>query len=199
MDTQRTARNTQAKSPWSLRPVEPQDLAFLRKMLWEAAYWRDASTRTPVAGDLETPDLAYLLATWGRAGDVGVLAETKGRRALGAAWYRLWTEEQHSYGFVSPAIPELAVAVAAEARGLGVGTALVTELLRVAEESGVSGVSLSVEPENPARRLYKRLKFRKVDAVGGGWTMLYRCRSRGSPTNAPSRRHSATYRARAHR
>ena len=53
----------QAKSPWSLRPVEPQDLAFLRKMLWEAAYWRDASTCTPVAGDLETPDLAYLLAT----------------------------------------------------------------------------------------------------------------------------------------
>ena len=123
-------------------------------MLWAAAYWRDASTRTPVAGDLETPALAYLLTTWGRAGDVGVLAETKDRRALGAAWYRFWTEEQHSYGFVSPTIPELAVAVAAEARGRGVGTALVAELLRVAEESGVSGVSLSVEPENPARRLY---------------------------------------------
>ena len=190
MEIQRTARQTQAKSPWSLRPVEPRDLAFLRQMLWEAAYWRDASTRTPVAGDLDTPDLTYLLETWGRAGDVGVLAQTEERRSLGAAWYRLWTYEQHSYGFVSPAIPELAVGVAAEARGRGVGAALVTELLRVAEERGVSGVSLSVEPENPARRLYERLMFRKVDSVGGGWTMLYRCRGRGSPTNAPSSRHS---------
>ena len=63
MEIQRAARQTQAKSPWSLRPVEPRDLAFLRQMLWEAAYWRDASTRTPVAGDLDTPDLTYLLAT----------------------------------------------------------------------------------------------------------------------------------------
>ena len=151
-------------------------------MLWEAAYWRDASTRTAVTGDLETPGLAHLLQSWGRAGDVGVLAETEDQRPLGAAWYRLWSDEQHSYGFVSSTIPELAVGVVAEARGRGVGTALITQLLRVAQETGVSGVSLSVEPENPARRLYTRLKFRKVGFIGGAWTMLYRCRTDTGPS-----------------
>jgi ribosomal protein S18 acetylase RimI-like enzyme len=160
---------------WSLLPVTAHDLPFLRQMLWEAAYWREASLRAPLASDLDRPDLVYLLDHWGRAGDAGVLAEAEGGTPFGAAWYRLWTHEQHSYGFVSPDIPELAVGVVEEVRGQGIGFALVHELLNLAEQSGLPGVSLSVEPDNPARRLYTRIGFRDVETVGRAWTMLYLC------------------------
>jgi len=28
---------------------------------------------------------------------------------MGAAWYRFWGPEQHSYGYIAPQIPELAL------------------------------------------------------------------------------------------
>lgn len=54
---------------------------------------------------------------------------------------------------------------------MGVATTLLTRLLADATAQGVPAVSLSVEPENPARILYERLGFVKVSEVGGAWTM----------------------------
>ena len=47
-------------------------------------------------------------------------------------------------------------------RGRGTGTVLVAGLAQVARQQGLPGMSLSVEPDNPARRLYERLGFRDV-------------------------------------
>ncbi|HEX9659727.1 MAG TPA: GNAT family N-acetyltransferase, partial [Rhodothermales bacterium] len=80
-------------------------------------------------------DLAFLLEDWGRPGDTGRVAETENGEPLGTA-YRLWTDKRHFYGYVSPEIPELGIAVAGHARGQGIGTRLMDELLRVATENG---------------------------------------------------------------
>ena len=52
-----------------------------------------------------------------------------------------------------------------EFRGRGIGTALVTELFAEADASGRS-VSIHVERNNPARRLYERLGFQDVGEHG---------------------------------
>ena len=71
-------------------------------------------------------------------------------------------------------MPELAIAVRAEARRLGVGEALLLALLAHAGAQGVEEISLSVELDNPALRLYERLGFRRVGRVGGAWTLVAR-------------------------
>ncbi len=150
------------------------DLPFLREMLFEAAFWRPSAERPPLSEGLARPDLAKLLAGWGRPGDTAMIAESSGRERLGAAWYRFWSEDDHSYGYVGPAVPELAIGVRAEARRRGVGETLLLALLAHAGAQGVEEISLSVELDNPALRLYERLGFRRVGRVGGAWTLVAR-------------------------
>lgn len=140
-------------------------------MLWEAAFWRDVPGRIRQATDLDEPKLAVWIADWMNSGDTGVIAQSAAG-PIGAAWYRFWSEDKHSYGFVSPQVPELAIAVVPGARGKGVGARLLAELLRSAEDKELAAISLSVEVDNPARQLYERLGFLRTKEVQGAWTMV---------------------------
>jgi GNAT superfamily N-acetyltransferase len=120
---------------------------------------------------LAEPRLGRYLAGWGRAGDAGVLALDERDQPIGAAWYRLFAHDQPGYGFLAESIPELSIAVRPSFRGRGVGTALLNALVRLARDEGHAALSLSVEPDNPARKLYERVGFRKVGSKGGSWTM----------------------------
>ena len=150
------------------------DLPFLREMLFEAAFWRPGAEHPPLSEGLARPDLPKLLAGWGRPGDTAMIAESSGHERLGAVWYRFWSDEDHSYGYVGPAVPELAIGVRAEARRRGVGEALLRALLAHGGAQGVKEISLSVELDNPALRLYERLGFRRVGRVDGSWTLVAR-------------------------
>jgi ribosomal protein S18 acetylase RimI-like enzyme len=61
--------------------------------------------------------------------------------------------------------------VAEEMRGRGVGTALLEALIDKARQDGVPALSLSVEADNAALRLYERLGFTRVACVDDAWTM----------------------------
>ena len=127
-------------------------------MLVEAVNWRSG-------GDALPPDAVKYVEGWGRRGDLGVIADGD----TGAAWVRLFTNDEHGYGFVAPHVPELTIGVAQNARGRGLGTALLEGVLtRIGERP----VSLSVETDNPAVRLYERFGFVRVGYVGTSWTML---------------------------
>jgi RimJ/RimL family protein N-acetyltransferase len=167
----RAAADPEARAA-RIRSAGAGDLPFLREMLFEAAFWREGAPRPDLEAGLARPDLAKLLAGWGRAGDAAVIAESSAGEPVGAAWYRFWSSESHSYGFVAADVPELGLAVRADCRRRGLGERLLRALLEQAGRAGVARISLSVERENPARRLYQRVGFRDVEPVGGAWTML---------------------------
>lgn len=146
------------------------DVPFLEAMLFEAFFWDPAPPRPDFAAFRETDEFRKLLAGWGRPGDRALVAEAGGS-PFGAAWFRLWTPALHSYGFVDARTPELAVAVAAGRRGQGVGRDLLAALVETARADGCPALSLSVSPENPARRLYESLGFRRVGESGTSWTL----------------------------
>jgi ribosomal protein S18 acetylase RimI-like enzyme len=139
-------------------------------MLFEAAEWRHHARRPPIEERLADPEIARYFEDWGRAGDAGVVA-VDGERPIGAAWYRLFAAERPGYGFVDERTPELTMGVVASERGRGVGSALVYALLEQARGSGFQAISLSVEPDNPAVRLYERAGFTRVCGTGA-WTMV---------------------------
>jgi ribosomal protein S18 acetylase RimI-like enzyme len=159
-------------TPFVIRPSSSADMAFLREMLYEAAYWRPDGPRPSLAEGLARPDLAHLLAGWGREGDLALVAEMKDGTPAGAAWLRFWTPEQHSYGFIDGQTPEMGIGVRTQARNKGIGAALITSLLTEAKRQGIRCISLSVERDNPAARLYRRAGFVVHAAVGGSWTMV---------------------------
>ena len=145
-----------------------QDVRFLRDMLSHAYYWKE---REPDAGP--GPVQLYVKA-WGRPGDNALIALSDGFR-VGAAWYRLFQESLPGYGFVDERTPELAIAVVPNARGKGVGRALLDGLLERARAGGFEAVSLSVDRNNEgAISLYERHGFTRVRDDGDSLTMIAR-------------------------
>jgi phosphinothricin acetyltransferase len=60
-------------------------------------------------------------------------------------------------------VAEVSVYVAAEARGLGAGSALLAALVEASEQAGLWTLQAGIFPENaPSLRLHKRLGFRRV-------------------------------------
>ena len=98
-------------------------------MLYKAAYWRPGDRKPPEAEMLADDHLVRYVSGWGRPGDVGMIAEDKRSRPLGAAWFRLFSTDQPGYGFVDESIPEVSMAVRDDCRGRGIGTALLLTLI----------------------------------------------------------------------
>jgi len=151
------------------RAAVPGDLDLLTRMLWVAFNWRDEAV-----SEQHWPDpaaAAKYVDGFGRHGDAGVVAEVAGQ-GVGAAWYRLLPADDPGYGFVAADIPEITLAVASQARGRGIGTALMQRLLDRAVADRFAALSLSVEPDNAAMRLYLALGFERVGESGASVTLL---------------------------
>ncbi len=121
-----------------LRPADRQDARFLRDMLRHAYHWR-------LTEDAERPVYRYV-RNWGRTGDAGVVA-MEGPHAYGAAWYRVFTADEHGFGFVDETTPELTIAVVPSHRGKGAGKELLEALLERARADGFAAVSLSTDAQ----------------------------------------------------
>jgi len=155
-----------------IRRARPADAEFLREMLFEGAYWRVAAPRPTIDEALARPELAKVLADWGRPGDLAMVATDGQGQRVGAAWMRLWTQVDHLPGFLDEQTPELGIGVRKEFRRHGVGTALLLAVLGRAREAGVPRVSLSVEIENVARLLYERFGFQLHSVAQGVATLV---------------------------
>jgi GNAT superfamily N-acetyltransferase len=141
----------------AIRELGPEDAEFLRVMLYEALFWDADKERLPPEFVLSHPQVTRYHEGWGRPG---------------AVWYRLFTDDDHGEGYVDEATPELAIAVDEQHRGAGVGAALMTAIAERARAAGVARISLSVDDENPARRLYARLGYVEHEPRDGLCRML---------------------------
>lgn len=150
------------------------DAAFLAEMLYEAVNWFDdgAEERPAMETVLAVPQNARYVEGWGRPGDVALYALDLRDEPVGAAWYRTFSAAASGYGYVADDVPELSIGVYPEFRGQQVGTLLLGALVARAERDGVRALSLSVNRENPAKRLYARLGFEVVGESGDAVTML---------------------------
>lgn len=141
------------------RPAIRDDLPFLWEMLFEAAAVDAEIREMGMKQALALPAIFHILDNFGRRGDFGFVAENADGVLIGAIWARLFPEDAKGYGFVSAEIPELAIAVAEQYRGKGIGTKLLEELIKAARKLKFPALSLSVDRRNSAFRLYTRFGF----------------------------------------
>lgn len=153
------------------RPLDETDVEHVRWALYEAVSWHPEQELPPYEALIDHPELARYHRDWGRPGDDGIVAEVEGS-VVGVALFRLFTDDDHGHGYVDEETPELAVAVAERHRGLGIGARLMRELEASARFAGIRRLSLSVDSENPARRLYERLGYSELSRDASGVRMV---------------------------
>lgn len=122
---------------------------------------------------LREPQIARYAEGFGRAGDIGFKAIDENLEIVGAAWLRTWTEDNCGYGFIDAKTPELSIAVLSRCRGMGIGTALMSQLIEAVSQRAAA-ISLSVSATNRAMRLYQRCGFVEHGREGDSVTMIRR-------------------------
>lgn len=154
-----------------LREARAADGPFLVEMLAIAANWRPAARHRSVEELLGDPEFAHYISGWPEPRDCGIVAEVDA--PVGAAWYRFLPGADRGYGYVADDIPELTIGVRDSHRGRGIGEALLRRLIAMAGANKLRALSLSVEDDNSATRLYERLGFVVVSQADGATTMLF--------------------------
>lgn len=155
----------------SFRPLGPDDIATVQWTLYTAVSWNDPPGLPPLEVALQHPEMLRYHTGWGRTGDIGVAASVD-TEFLGAAFARLFTDDDHGHGYIDTETPELGIAVEQAHRGHGVGRLLMNELAVEAKENGFARLSLSVNNPNPAKRLYEAIGYRLVEDDGDSSLMV---------------------------
>lgn len=137
-----------------IRPLKTKEAPLLADFLYEAIFVPE--TVTPPAKDIiYLPQLQIYISHFGHLKDDYALAAEKEGRVVGVVWVRIINDFAH----VDDTTPSLAVSVLPPYRGKGIGRALLTDMLELLKQKKYKQVSLSVQKQNPAVRLYKRLGF----------------------------------------
>jgi ribosomal protein S18 acetylase RimI-like enzyme len=155
----------------SFRAATVDDVEHVHWALYTALAWNPARELPSPDVTLEHPEAARYHRDWGRPGDLGVIAEADGH-VVGVAYCRLFTDEDHGYGYMDAETPEIAIAVRDSHRGSGLGERLLGELAAAARAAGFRRLSLSVEATNRARGLYGRVGYQEVGVDGAAVRMV---------------------------
>jgi ribosomal protein S18 acetylase RimI-like enzyme len=147
---------------YKIRPAVSSDEPFLFEMMYQGLFVEEGQEPFP-PDVVHRPQIARYIKDWGRAGDLGFIAEdARSDEPIGAVWSRLSSADDQGFAYIDEETPELGIALLPEYRGQGIGTALLKRLLEAAKNL-YPAISLSVSPNNPAMRLYERLGFVTVD------------------------------------
>jgi [ribosomal protein S18]-alanine N-acetyltransferase len=156
---------------FNIRHAISEDINFLWEMLYQAIYVPEGQTPPPKE-IMNEPHIKQILEGWGRSGDLSLIAIDTSNEPVGAVWIRLFNDDNKTFGYVDNETPILGIALHPHVRGKGIGTLLMEEVLKEAKELGYKKMSLSVDPNNPALRLYERYGFKKIGVDGTSWDML---------------------------
>lgn len=141
-----------------IREMKKEEYCLLDDFLYEAIYIPEGM-EPPDRSVINCPELQEYIAEFGkRQHDKALVAEVQGN-VVGAVWVRVMND----YGHIDTDTPSLAVSVYREYRGQGIGTSLLNKLLAEEKAAGYSRISLSVQKDNYAVRMYQKAGFTVVD------------------------------------
>lgn len=141
-----------------IRTLREDETELLKDFLYEAIFIPEGVTPPPKS-IVERPELKLYYEDFGSGeADYCLTAEDNGR-IIGAVWSRIMND----YGHVDDSTPSLAISLYKEYRRQGTGTELLREMLELLKEKGYEKVSLAVQKENYAVRMYRNAGFTVVD------------------------------------
>jgi len=153
-----------------IRPIKKNESALLEEFLYDAIYIPPGEPR-PGKEIILLPELSLYYRDFGRKGDLCLIAELEGK-AIAAIWSRLFSEREMGFGYVNAETPELSMSVKAVYQNCGIGTLLLTRMITTLKEKHYPQVSLSVDIQNFAYKLYRKFGFESLRSDGKSATII---------------------------
>ena len=142
---------------YTIREIQKQEYPLLDNFLYEAIFIPEG-TEPPPKTIITSPELQIYVEHFGELkDDWGLVAEID-EKVVGAVWVRIMND----YGHIDDNTPSLAISIYKEYRGLGIGTAMMKEILALLKSYGYSQVSLSVQKANYAANMYLKVGFKII-------------------------------------
>lgn len=151
-----------------IREMQKSEYGLLDEFLYNAIFIPQGVTPPPKS-IIENDELQVYVKDFGKKkDDVALAAEVDGK-IVGAVWVRIMND----YGHVDDDTPSLAISLFKEYRGYGIGTDLMRSILSLLKQRGYKRVSLAVQKENYAVKMYKKVGFVIVDENQEEYIMAY--------------------------
>ena len=150
-----------------IRKIQKEEIPVLDDFLYEAIFIPQGVVPPP-RSIIEQEDLQLYVRGFGESPhDHCLVAECDGK-IVGAVWVRVMDD----YGHVDNQTPSLAISLYPDYRGQGIGTQLLHQMLELLRQKGYAQVSLSVQKENYALRMYQKAGFKIMEDRGEELLML---------------------------
>ena len=154
---------------YNIRTISEGEGGLLQDFLYEAIFVPEGMPAPPKS-IINQPELQVYIAGFGeKKDDIGLVAEVD-KRAVGAVWVRIMND----YGHIDNDTPSFAISVYKDYRGLGIGTNLMKEMVRILKDRGYKQASLAVQKANYAVKMYQKTGFEIVDENEEEYIMLCR-------------------------
>ena len=153
---------------YKIREIRKNEYSILFDFLYEAIFIPEGMDKPPKS-IIEQPELQVYIEDFGKEDDWCLVAEVKGK-IVGAVWVRIMDD----YGHIDDETPSFAISLYEEYRNMGIGTALMRDMLEFLKNKGYRRTSLSVQKVNYAVRMYQKVGFEVVDENEEEYIMVYR-------------------------
>lgn len=150
-----------------IREIEAAEYHLLEDFLYEAIYIPEGMSAPPKS-IIKKPELQVYINGFGTEKDDIALVAEAGGRITGAVWARVMND----YGHIDDETPSLAISLLKDCRGLGIGTALLEEMLSKLKGRGYMQTSLAVQKANYAVGMYQKAGFVIVGESGEEYKMI---------------------------
>ena len=154
----------------NIREIKKTEIFHLDHFLFEAIFIPEGQEK-PDKEIIQIPELFCYIKDFGKDSDLCLVAEYQ-CDLIGAVWTRIYSGYEKGFGFVDSNTPELSMSVAEKYRKQGIGTNLLTKMIEKLIQRGYEQVSLSVDLENYAFKLYRKLGFDVVQSDDKSAIML---------------------------
>ena len=153
---------------YRIREIRENEYYVLSEFLYEAIFI-PVGTEKPPKAIIEQPELQVYIADFGKSDDWCLVAEVK-EKIVGAVWVRIMDD----YGHIDDETPSFAMSLYEEYRNMGIGTALMRDMLEFLKNKGYKQTSLSVQKANYAARMYQKVGFEVIDENEEEYIMVCR-------------------------
>ena len=150
-----------------IREIRPEEIPLLNDFLYEAIFIPEG-VPAPPRSIIEHEDLQVYVRDFGKKADDRCLVAEVDGKIVGA----VWTRGMDDYGHIADGIPSLAISLYKDCRNQGIGTELLREMLQLLRRDGYPKVSLSVQKDNYAFRMYQKAGFKVLKETEEEYLMV---------------------------